>query len=514
MTLTWQGSRGARLLARITPIAILALAALLRFWALDRPDSLVFDELYYVRDAVSQLVHGYPTVWPDDEPAFSGERPHEFTDMASTIAHPPLGKWLIALGLLLFGTDTGWGWRCAVAFAGVATVGITMRLGFLLSRSVWVAWIAGFVLAVDGVHIVLSRVALLDGFLTLLIVLGALFMLLDWQRAHSLWRRPWLVAAGLTFGAAAAVKWSGLYPLAAFVLLGIFGDLLRRLGKDQPPAVPHQRTRAELARGFAHAFATGVVVLPAALLSYLASWTGWIITTGGQGREPGVPWWVSLWKWHTEAFAWHSTLTAPHPYQSHPLGWPLALRPTAMFSERLDGQIAVISPLPNPLVTWGGVAALGLLLGVVVRACTQAVRSRTLTPLGGVTVFASAFVLTGVLSGWLPWLFTLSRSAVFQFYAVVMTPFAALALALVLASFASLSATPPGPAGSGRSPGLLEAAGMRLGRSPDAVRGRQSAVVIFLGTALLLALLFWPLWAAMPVADWFYRWHLWLPGWG
>ena len=39
----------------IAPGAILALAALLRLWALGRPDSLVFDELYYVRDAVTQL---------------------------------------------------------------------------------------------------------------------------------------------------------------------------------------------------------------------------------------------------------------------------------------------------------------------------------------------------------------------------------------------------------------------------------------------------------------------------
>ena len=503
MTFTRQGSRGARLLGWVAPVAILSFAAVLRFWALNRPDSLVFDELYYVRDAVSQLAHGYPTVWPDDDPAFGGERARAFTDTASTIAHPPLGKWLIGLGLLLFGSDTGWGWRFSVALAGVVTVGITMRVGFLLSRSVWVAWIAGLVLAIDGVHVVLSRVALLDGLLTMLVTLGALFVLLDWQRGRSRWRRPWLAAAGLAFGAAAAVKWSGLYPLAAFALFVAFGELLRCAGEDRPSRGAARRFGAVLPRSLAHVFATAVIALPAAFLAYLASWTGWIVTSGGQNREPGVPWWLSLWEWHVEAFGWHSTLSAPHPYQGQPLGWPLALRPTAMFSEYGEGHIAAITPLPNPLVIWGGVAALGLLLWVVVRACWRAARSRTVSPLGGSAVFASAFVLTGYLSGWLPWVLTFSRSAVFQFYAVVLTPFAALALALVLASFASL----PGQAG------LLRLAGARLSGSAEAVRGRRGAVVLFLGTATVLALLFWPLWAGMPVEAWFYRWHIWLPGW-
>ena len=115
--------------------AILALAAVLRLWALDRPDSLVFDELYYVRDAVSQLAHGYPTAWPDDDPAFGGERARACLDAPAAIAHPPLGKWLIGLGILLFGPDSGWGWRFSAAVAGVATVGVMKTSAPLKRRS-------------------------------------------------------------------------------------------------------------------------------------------------------------------------------------------------------------------------------------------------------------------------------------------------------------------------------------------------------------------------------------------
>lgn len=482
----------------VVAAAILALAALLRFWALGRPDSLVFDELYYVRDAVSQLAHGYPTTWPDDDPAFGGERARAFSDHASTIAHPPLGKWLIGLGVLLLGPDTGWGWRFSVALAGVATVGATMRLGYVLSRSRWVAWLAGLVLAIDGVHVVLSRVSLLDGFLTCFVVLGALCVAEDWRQtarrtAEVSWRRPWLLGAGACFGAAAAVKWSGLYPLAAFLLLLTLGDLLRRWRRGRQP----------LPRGGLQALVTAAIALPAAVAVYLSSWIGWIITPGGQRRHKDEPWPVSLWKWHLDSFEWHSTLTVAHPFQSHPIGWPIAWRPTAMYGERAEGMIAAITPVPNPFITWAGVLAVVLLGWVVARAVARSLRLRRLTPLYAPAITVSAFVLTGYLSGWLPWVLTFSRSAVFQFYAVVLTPFSALALALTLAAVASL--TP--------STALCARAGIRLDHSPESVRGRRIAVAIFLVASVLLAAFFMPLWVGEPIEAWFHRLHLWLPEW-
>lgn len=482
----------------IAVVAILAFAALLRLWALGRPDSLVFDELYYVRDAVSQLAHGVPTTWPDNDPAFGGERAFAFTDVASSVAHPPLGKWLIGLGLLLLGPDTGWGWRLSVALAGVATVGVTMRLGFLLSRTMWVACLAGLLLAVDGVHVVLSRVSLLDGLLTLFVALGALFVLHDWLHTRSespvtiRWRRPWLLLAAASFGAAAAIKWSGLYALAAFLLLVTVAYLLRRFGaKDARPML----------HGALQGLTTAAIALPVALATYLASWTGWIMHHLADPTE-SKPWWHALWEWHTQMFSWHASLDAQHPYQAHPLTWPLALRPTAMFFERDGARVAIVSPMPNPLVTWGAVASLLLLMWVVLRAARIALRDRSLQSFRARSVWVSAFVLTGYLSGLLPWLLTFSRSAMFQFYSVVMTPFASLALALVLVSLASI-----------RTAWVCAAAGIAPAKSSPALRSRRIAVGIVVVATVLVGLWFWPVWSALPVPEWFYRAHLWLPGW-
>ncbi len=548
----------------IAPVAVLALAALLRLWALGRPDSLVFDELYYVRDAVSQLAHGFTTTWPDDDPAFGGERATLFSDQPNAIAHPPLGKWLIALGILLLGPDSGWGWRIAAALAGVATVGLTMRLGWLMSRSMWIACLAGLLLAVDGVHVVLSRVSLLDGFLTLFVVLGALFVWRDqasprdFLRRGALgriaWRRPWLIAAGIAFGAAAAVKWSGLYALAGFLVLITLRDWWLRRRERRAGLL-----RRPLAGAAVQALATAAIALPAAFAAYLASWAGWIANPGAQERTTGEAWWTSLARWHADALNWHSSLSAPHPYQANPLSWPLALRPTAMYEASwgaeqgcrwASGCVSAISPLPNPLVTWGGVLALALLAWVVLRSGWIAARrgARSVagarpSPAGRAfrapAFWAAAFVLTGYLSGWLPWVLTFSRSAVFQFYAVVLTPFAALALALVLGALAcvpppvaprsardgsrmGVSGTLHPPfathsAGGERpgtaAPSVLALAGIRPDPSPAAVRGRRLAVAVFVIAALVLGVLFFPVWSGMPIAEWFWRAHLWLPGW-
>ena len=499
--------RRSRIVAASCVFAVLALAALTRLWALDRPHELVFDELYYVRDAITQLAHGFPTTWPDDDVLMRAP----YSSDASFAVHPPLGKWVIAVGVLLFGDGSGWGWRFGIALAGVATVAVTMRLAWRISRSVGVAVIAGLLLAVDGVHVVLSRVALLDGALTLCIVVGALWMWRDHETITARARltreglpvlsaRPWLWAAAAAFGAAAAVKWSGLYALAAFLLLTAARDLYvriavataagTRLGLTADLSLHrHASVWRALGRGGCQAAVTGLIALPTAAAVYLASWAGWLSSAHGWGRA-GSTWAAAFSKYHVDMFAWHSTLSAPHPYQAHPLTWPLGLQPTAMYHETLTGgQVAVISPLPNLVVTWGGVAALVVLGWWLVRAIRQPQRIVRARPVIGGGAYAAAFVLTGYLSGWLPWVLTFSRSAVFQFYQVVMTPFSAVALALVI--------------------GVI----YRRRGAPEAQSGRRIAVWIFLGAALLIAALFFPVWSGIPVSEGFWRWHLWLPAW-
>src|SRR5690625_1475619 len=162
----------------LATVSVLAIAALLRFWNLANPDVLVFDEVYYVRDAYSQLVNGFATEWPDNEKTFNSQIAKTMLADPAYVAHPPLVKWMIAIGMILFGVDSGWGWRFATAFAGMLTVAVTMLLAWKMTRVFWVAQVSAILLAVEGIHVTLSRVSLLDGHLALLVAVGALCV---WQ---------------------------------------------------------------------------------------------------------------------------------------------------------------------------------------------------------------------------------------------------------------------------------------------------------------------------------------------
>lgn len=523
----------------VVPSAVLLLAAVIRFSNLGYPaDSLIFDEVYYVKDAASQLIFGFPTEWPNDlEYRFGPVELARMSSEASNAVHPPLGKWLIGLGMLIFGSDTALGWRFSVALFGTLTVGVLMLLTYRLVRSVWVASLAGFLLAIEGVSVVMSRVGLLDGFLAFFALTGVLFMVLDHDWVTQRWRqfmrtrsaasgqwgpvfwwRPWLLAATVSFGCASAVKWSGLYFFAAFLAITVLRDVLlrKRLG------LRLWAFNGLLRQGLA----TLLVTVPLYLLTYLASWTGWIVTSDGYNRSwaidngvakslPWLPDWLpSLMYYHQDMYTWHSTLQAAHPYLAHPLTWPFALRPTSMlFESSLRGEDGcaftqcawAITPIPNVLIWWGGVAAIVWLVVWMIRR-SLARRNRAHLP-PGVAIGAytaqrfrpraleldrgALFAVTGFVAGYVPWLITYSRSAVFQFYTVAFAPYLVLALTLVI--------------------WRMLATGERLGG--ETALSRRWIVGVFLGAVALVSAYFLPLWIGLQTSFEFWNLHMWLPGW-
>lgn len=486
----------ARRLSWVAPLLITLVAALLRLWNLGHPHELAFDETYYVKDAWSLWVQGYEGVWGDgaNERLPSGDTSALGT-RGSFIVHPPLGKWIIALGMGLLGPGSGVGWRLTTALLGAAAVLLLYLVALVLTRSIAVATVASGLMAIDGLAIVMSRIALLDTALAFFILLGVLFVLLDrgrtipileyqdpetpeplWGRV--LWRRPWLLAAGVALGAASAVKWSGLYALAGLGIYLVVTDALarRRAGVVFWPADA----------AFRQGPVTFLLLVPIAALTYLVSWTGWLLTDGGYGRDRAGGALAALWEYHRGIYGFHVGLTSGHSYESPAWEWPLLLRPTAVWVGKDvescgggDHCIAVISTIPNPLIWYAGVAAALWLLYLLVRGLIlrRPVPSWLTFPLVGLSIT------------YVPWLLYPERT-IFQFYTVVMLPFLLLALALALRHLA--------------------------GRREDPLHRRQAGertVFVFLGFVVLISVFFYPVWTGMAVPYRFWLIHNWLPGW-
>ncbi len=493
--------RAARLYDWLGPALVLLIAAVPRLWDLANPHDLMnqFDETYYVKDAWTLSQLGYEGAWPSDanERFLSGDV-GAFTTDPAFVVHPPLGKWIIALGMGALGPTTGWGWRITTALLGIAAVLVLMLLAKRLTRSTTFAVVAGLLMAIDGLAISMSRVALLDMPLTFFVLLGFLFVLLDRERTMAriamtvaaradgdeppawgpvLWNRPWILAAGVALGAASAVKWSGVWVLAGLGIYLVVTDALarRRAGVRLWPA-------DALRQGVA----TFTLLVPVAVLVYIASWTGWLVTDGGYDRHSadaapatGVWSWVpvafqSLWQYHVTMFGAASRITSPHTYDSPAWQWPLLIRPTMMYFRTDPEGTRAISTLPNPLIWYAGVAA-------VLYLAYRFVVARD---------WRYALVLTGIGVTYVPWLFYPDRT-VFQFYTVLTLPFMLLAL-----TFA-----------------LRDIAGPRHAEDYRRLTG-QRLVWVFLGVSVALSIYWYPVVAAVAVPYEFWHSHMWLASWG
>jgi dolichyl-phosphate-mannose--protein O-mannosyl transferase len=410
----WAGWRG--------PLAATGLAALLRLPYLGQPHAIIFDETYYVKDSLALLSFGHERKVIEDADATllasGGENFSSiFTDAASYIVHPPVGKWIIASGEAIFGA-TPFGWRIAIAILGILSVLLTARIARRLTNSNFIGTVAGVLLALDGLHIAMSRTALLDTSLSFFVLCAFGFLIMDRDSANSGGSKNWRWAMVVALGLACATKWSGVYFAAAFGILMLVWDYERRSKRLEG-------IKVWLVKDFLPALLMPFIVVAI----YISSWVGWFRSDGGWNRnwalENDVTSWmpdalVSLFHYHKDMLSFHTNLVTPHSYASNPWSWPLMIRPTSFYYETdltcgADKCSQEVIPLGNPLIWWAGVIALALIVYFAV-----ARRHSAALPI------AVAFA-----AGWVPWLFFSERTT-FNFYSVVFIPYTVMALALSL----------------------------------------------------------------------------------
>ena len=390
----------------IAGIFILSFA--LRFWQLERFNTLVFDEVYYAKFAHKYL---------NNIPFFDG--------------HPPLGKYIIAIGMWLgnylpFGQDTvngltgamrsPWSYRWINAFFGAFIPPIVTGIAYQLSRRRAFALLAGLFTTCDGIFLVESRYALINQYLIIFGLLGQLCLLLSLNN-YQYQRIIWLLLSGIAFGASAATKWNGLFFLLAvyilwavvwvFQLLSRFnfkkfrfelGAYLQRLLElgfvkwlwyflFSPHRLDKAREVRYFHRGYTHPlqnlteFGIGQItvflgILPAMVYSIL-----WIPHLLLDTRFGFIEVHQRIWKFHHHLGGNNADV---HPYCAAWYKWPLMMRPIAYFYQRAqttEEPLSVMGPplsaenakviydihaMGNPLLWWLGLAALFFLIIVLI----------------------------------------------------------------------------------------------------------------------------------------------------
>jgi dolichyl-phosphate-mannose-protein mannosyltransferase len=510
--LALDATRRARLTGWLWPLAVTLLAGALRFWRLGTPHELVFDETYYVKQGWSLLQLGYEGKWADGaDELFAAGDGSALGTVAEYVVHPPVGKWVIALGLQLGGgIDSSAAWRLSSAVLGTLAVLMVARIGRRLFGSTLLGTLAGLLMAVDGEAIVHARTGLLDNTVMFfaLAAFGALLLDRDQARRRladrtatlidsgrdlgwgpGLGPRWWRVAAAVLLGLCIGTKWSGLYFLAVFGLLTVAWDASAR-------RTVGVRSWA-LAALVKDAVPAGFIMVLTAVGTYLGTWVSWFAHPDAYLRQwaaehpgEGATWLPdplrSLWKYHTDMWHFHTTLTSEHTYAAHPLGWIVQWRPTSFYYPKaisgLSGAEAeaacgaercsqAITSLGNPVIWWLGAVA-------IVVAVVWLVRRRD---------WRAAAVLSGIVAGWLPW-FSYAHRTIFTFYSIAFTPWVVLTLTFVL--------------------GLLI-------QSPHPEQRRRGLIVTAAVVTVVVAIsaFFYPIWTAWVVPYDFWHVHMWLRSW-
>jgi dolichyl-phosphate-mannose--protein O-mannosyl transferase len=432
---------GNRLVGWLAPLAVTLFAGVLRFYNLSKPRAVIFDETYYAKDAYALLKFGYEHNTAKNADKLLLQHPantHIWADGGSFVAHPPAGKWLIAIGESMFGM-TPFGWRFSAALIGTLSVLILARVARRMTRSTLLGCAAGLLLAVDGMHLVTSRTAILDIFVMFWILAGFACLVIDRDRTRAALARKigetgnerdigpfvmhwWRIAAGLCLGTAVATKWTGIYYIAAFGLMALIWDIgaRRAAGVRQP-----------YAGGFAldavPAFLSLVVLSG---ITYLSWWSGWIFNAGGWNhpKTAGNP--IStfvqampkLLAYHRQMWHFHTTLTVKHSYQSWPWNWMVLKRPVAFFYTEPSGCGATkcsreVLSIGTPAIWWVSIVTLLVMVGwwLVQRD------------------WRAGAIVAGFLAGWVPWFyFGFGHRTMFLFYATPMLPFMVLSIVLVI----------------------------------------------------------------------------------
>jgi dolichyl-phosphate-mannose-protein mannosyltransferase len=369
----------------VMAIALISFAS--RFWNLDGTADVVFDEVYYPKFAQNYL---------RGEPLFD--------------AHPPLAKYIIALGIQIFGYAP-FGYRCMTALAGSLLPIVTYEFIWQLSNRRGFAWLTGCFVALDGLLLVESRFGLINIYILLFGMLSQLCMVLALKRSRQRWF--WVLATGFMLGASFSVKWTGLAYIVGLVAIAGY-------------AWSRYRQTLNAAQ-----ILIGLIVLPIAF--YFVQWIPHLMINPER----------DIWELHRQIIGFHQNLgvgkTEPiHPYCSPWWSWVLLIRPVAYFFEmRPNSMVQFVLAMGNPFLYWLSAIALLICTTLLIasklrfppKLITQ-ILAKEQSPMRSQLIWFMLYVTISFAGHWLPWI--LSKRCTFLYHYMPASVFAFAALALLV----------------------------------------------------------------------------------
>ncbi|MFZ5437526.1 MAG: glycosyltransferase family 39 protein [Patescibacteria group bacterium] len=354
-------------------LAILFFSTLVRLFNLGYPAEYVFDERYHV-PAVKLIAEGDPRAFEWWHRPIYGSSNHDWL-------HPPLAKYIQA-SFYNLGSGSVESWRMGSVIFGLAGIVLVYVLASLVTNNQLTGLLAALFLSLDGLWLVQSRVAMNDIFLSVFLLVIAIFywLFLRYRSAK------FLLISGLFLGLALAIKWT-----AIFWLVGLFIFAVIKNFKDK------QLRKIPLAF-------FSLILMP--LFIYFVSY----LPVLQQGRDFSF-----LFDLHKNIFYYQTHRDGLHPYQSTPFQWMFNWRSVWYWTNGIGGNIYLLN---QPLLAIFYFIALILSVYFMVKKFKE-------------TTFAYLILLYALsFSGWV-----FSPRILFYYHYLPAIPFLAVMLAICFKEF-------------------------------------------------------------------------------
>lgn len=359
---------------------------------IDEQDKIVFAPTYYDQAYFDEVYH----------PRNAWEIANGQLMYASV--HPLLGTTLIAISIKLFGMHP-FAWRLPGALVGIALVPLFYAILKRLFSKREMSLFGTVLFATEFMHYTTSRIATLEPFSVLFILLMFYYMIrYFFTHMYDCSFREQirlLFLSGFFMSLGFATKWTVCYSAVGLAIIFFFHLYLevkayRQVKKDNPPQAEMQYYLQKFPNRFLRLGLWCVlffIIFP--IVIYFIAYIPTKIWRDGYSIQNVISYTQGI-------YSYHKNLNATHPYQSYWYQWILDLRPIWYHnSTDLEGYRHTISCFTNPITTWIGFICVPYTLASMIMD-----RSKT-----------AFLLLVGYFTALLPWVFVVDRCVfAYHFY--------------------------------------------------------------------------------------------------
>ena len=322
-----------------------------QLYAIDQDANFIIDEQNFIPEEISFMNSTY-----FDEiyhPRTAYEYVHEL-DIYECV-HPPLGKLLMAIPISILGMCP-FAYRLMGNIAGILMIPTIYFLAKNIFKSKKYAIVAALIMTCDNFHFAHTRMATIDSFVVLCIMLSCLFMykyiiLTDKDNIRT--RLKMLFLSGLFIGCAIATKWTGCFSAIGLAVIFfvklIKTNFIEQFGFSKNGINIRFKEKKWSKESTVIILSCIVFFVLIPIIIYLLCYI----------PDKNVKKLEDIWDLQINMYKYHSELEAEHPFSSKWYTWFTMEKPVWYYSNILEeGMRSTISGIGNVVIWWTGIVGM------------------------------------------------------------------------------------------------------------------------------------------------------------